>query len=148
MLKKEYPEADVDNIELNFYVFGSSDFTFHITDFEEKDGKLVYKNGKLPEMKKEEKTEDEYSEGNEPEEKPEDKQEEKEEEKNPENEPQKQEIDKEEKEENLEKAQDGFASRDEAEEAAKKALESDFANDSYDLFQGTNGRWYYSLKVS
>ena len=148
MLKKEYPEADVDNIELNFYVFGSSDFTFHITDFEEKDGKLVYKNGKLPEMKKEEKTEDENSEGNEPEEKPEDKQEEKEDEKNPENKPQKQEIDKEEKEENLEKAQDGYESKEEAEEAAKKALESDFANDSYDLFQGTNGRWYYSLKVS
>ena len=86
MLKREYPDADVDNIELNFYVFGSSDFTFHITDFEEKDGKLVYKNGKLPEMKKVE-SEEETPDEKEAEEKPEEKPEEKEEEKNPENEP-------------------------------------------------------------
>ena len=40
----------------------------------------------------------------------------------------------------------GFASKEEAEKAAQKALENNPSKDSYDLFQGTDGRWYYSLK--
>ena len=140
MLKKQYPDADVSNIELNFYIYGSSDLTFHISDFEEKDGKLVYKKGKLPEMKKEEKPAEEEKEA--------DKTPENKEEKETKPQIEKKEIDPEEKKENLEKAQDGYESKEEAEKAAKKALESDFAKDSYDLFQGPNGRWYYNLIVS
>ena len=40
----------------------------------------------------------------------------------------------------------GYASKEEAEKAAKKALENNHEKDSYDLFQGVNGRWYYTLK--
>ena len=40
----------------------------------------------------------------------------------------------------------GYASKEEAEKAAKKALENNPSKDSYDLFKGTDGRWYYSLK--
>nr|WP_072536667.1 DUF5633 domain-containing protein [Anaerococcus mediterraneensis] len=158
MLKREYPEADVDNIELNFHVFGSSNFTFHISDFEDVDGKIVYKKGKLPEMKKEETSEEnpdkkeeenpsnENAEENKSEIPSEENSKAEEGKKEPENKVEKQEIDKKEKEENLEKAQDGFASKEEAEKAAKKALENNHSKDSYDLFQGTDGRWYYSLK--
>ena len=140
MLKKQYPDADVSNIELNFYIYGSSDLTFHISDFEEKDGKLVYKKGKLPEMKKEEKPSEEEKEA--------DKTPENKEEKETKPQVEKKEIDPEEKKKNLEKAQDGYESKEEAEKAAKKALESDFAKDSYNLFQGPNGRWFYNLIVS
>lgn len=147
MLKREYPDAYVQNIDLNFNIHGSDDFTFHISDFEEKDGKIVYKKGKLPEMKKKEPEE----------ESPKENEKEKPSETAPstneggaegETKEEKKEINQEEKKEDLEKAQDGYASREEAEEAAKKALKSDFANNSYDLFQGANGRWYYSLKAS
>ena len=147
-LKRAYPEADVSNIELNFYVYGSDDLVFHISDFEEVDDKVVYKNGNLPVMKKEEK---DKSDGKEPEESSEDKKED-----NPENKEEKEskvkeekkEIDPEEKQENLEQAQDGYESKEKAEIAAKKALESDFANNDYDIIQGPNGRWFYNLKVS
>ena len=147
MLKREYPDVYVQNIDLNFNIHGSDDFTFHISDFEEKDGKIVYKKGKLPEMKKKEPEE----------ESPKENEKEKPSETAPstneggaegETKEEKKEINQEEKKEDLEKAQDGYASREEAEEAAKKALKSDFANNSYDLFQGANGRWYYSLKAS
>ena len=147
MLKREYPDAYVQNIDLNFNIHGSDDFTFHISDFEEKDGKIVYKKGKLPEMKKKDPEE----------ESPKENEKEKPSEAAPstneggaegETKEEKKEINQEEKKEDLEKAQDGYASREEAEEAAKKALKSDFANNSYDLFKGANGRWYYSLKVS
>lgn len=147
MLKREYPDAYVQNIDLNFNIHGSDDFTFHISDFEEKDGKIVYKKGKLPEMKKKDPEE----------ESPKENEKEKPSEAAPstneggaegETKEEKKEINQEEKKEDLEKAQDGYASREEAEEAAKKALKSDFANNSYDLFKGSNGRWYYSLKVS
>ena len=144
LLKKTYPKAYVQNIELNFYADG---LVFHITDFEEKDGKLVYKKGKLPEMKKEE-AEEKSPKENEEEKPAETGSSTNEGEKEYETKEEKKEINPEEKEENLEKAQDGFASRDEAEKAAQKALESDFANNSYEIFQGANGRWYYSLKVS
>lgn len=140
LLKKTYPDADVENIELNFNIYGTENLSFHISDFEEKDGKLVYKKGKLPEMKKEEKPAEEEKEA--------DKTPENKEEKETKPQIEKKEIDPEEKKENLEKAQDGYESREEAEKAAKKALESDFAKDSYDLFQGPNGRWYYNLIVS
>ena len=147
-LKRAYPEADVSNIELNFYVYGSEDLVFHISDFEEVDGKVVYKNGNLPEMKKEEKDksdekEKEKSSENNKEEEPLNK-----EEKESKDKEEKKEIDPEEKEENLEKAQDGYESKEKAEIAAKKALESDFANNDYDIIQGPNGRWFYNLKVS
>lgn len=147
MLKREYPDAYVQNIDLNFNIHGSDDFIFHISDFEEKDGKIVYKKGKLPEMKKKDPEE----------ESPKENEKEKPSEAAPstneggaegETKEEKKEINQEEKKEDLEKAQDGYASREEAEEAAKKALKSDFANNSYDLFKGANGRWYYSLKVS
>lgn len=147
-LKRAYPEADVSNIELNFYVYGSEDLVFHISDFEEVGGKVVYKNGNLPEMKKEEKDksdekEKEESSENKKEEEPENK-----EEKESKDKEEKKEIDPEEKQENLEKAQDGYESKEKAEIAAKKALESDFANNDYDIIQGPNGRWFYNLKVS
>lgn len=147
-LERAYPEADVSNIELNFYVYGSEDLVFHISDFEEVDGKVVYKNGNLPEMKKEEKDksdekEKEKSSENNKEEEPLNK-----EEKESKDKEEKKEIDPEEKEENLEKAQDGYESKEKAEIAAKKALESDFANNDYDIIQGPNGRWFYNLKVS
>ena len=147
-LKRAYPKADVSNIDLNFYVYGSEDLVFHISDFEEVDGKVVYKNGNLPEMKKEEKDksdekEKEESSENKKEEEPENK-----EEKESKDKEEKKEIDTEEKQENLEKAQDGYESKEKAEIAAKKALKSDFANNDYDIIQGPNGRWFYNLKVS
>ena len=154
LLKKTYPDAFVQNIELNFY---AEDLVFHITDFEEKDGKVVYKKGKLPEIKKEEKPEEDEFDKKEEEDKEEENKKEDESDKNedvnkdnkeiPEN-IEKKKTDPQERKEDLEKAQDGYASKENAEEAAKKALESDFANNSYDLFQGANGRWFYSLKVS
>lgn len=148
LLKKTYPEADVQNIALNFKVYGSSDLTFHISDFEEVDGKLVYKKGKLPEMKKEEKLSEENSGEDKKENPQEGKTDENKEKKAPETKEEKKEINPAEKEKNLEKAQDGFASKEEAEKAAKKALESDFANNSYEIFKDSNGRWYYNLKVN
>ncbi|MDY2927035.1 DUF5633 domain-containing protein [Anaerococcus sp.] len=147
-LKRAYPESDVSNIELNFYVYGSEDLVFHISDFEEVDGKVVYKNGNLPVMKKEEK---DKSDGKEQEESSEDKKEdniENKEEKESKDKEEKKEIDPAEKQENLEKAQDGYENKEKAEIAAKKALESDFANNDYDIIQGPNGRWFYNLKVS
>ncbi len=140
-LEKAYPGASVNNIELNFYVYGTEDLVFHISDFEEVDGKIVYKNGKLPEMKKEEAEEEKSDEKIE--ESPKNK-----EEKETKPKIEKKEIDPEEKKENLEKAQDGYETREEAEKAAQKALESDFANNAYDLIQGSNGRWFYNLKVN
>lgn len=140
-LEKAYPEANVSNIELNFYVYGPEDLVFHISDFEEVDGKIVYKNGKLPEMKKEEAEEENSDEKIE--ESPKNK-----EEKETKPKIEKKEIDPEEKKENLEKAQDGYESKEAAEKAAQKALESDFANNAYDLIQGSNGRWFYNLKVN
>lgn len=40
---------------------------------------------------------------------------------------------------------DGYATKEEAEAAAKKALEKDPINKSFDVRQGANGRWYYVL---
>ena len=160
MLKKEYPDADVQNIGLNFHVYGPSHLTFHISDFEDVDGKIVYKKDKLPEMKKEETSEEnpdkkevenpsnENSEENKAENSSKEDLKAKEGEKDSKIQEEKKEIDPEEKEENLKKAQDGYSSKEEAEEAAQKALDSDFANDSYEIFQGENGRWFFNLKVS
>ena len=147
-LKRAYPEADVSNIELNFYVYGSEDLVFHISDFEEVGGKVVYKNGNLPEMKKEEKDKSDEKEKEESSENNKEEELENKEEKESKDKEEKKEIDPEEKEENLEKAQDGYESKEKAEIAAKKALESDFANNDYDIIQGPNGRWFYNLKVS
>lgn len=160
MLKKEYPDANVQNIGLNFYIYGPSEFTFHISDFEDLDGKIVYKKGKLPKMKKEE-----TSEGNSDKKEAENPSNENAEEKKSENhaeedlkakegekdskiKEEREEIGPEEKEENLKKAQEGYSTKEEAKKSAQKALESDFANDSYDIFQVANGRWFYTLKVS
>ena len=160
MLKKEYPDADVQNIGLNFHVYGPSHLTFHISDFEDVDGKIVYKKDKLPEMKKEETSEEnpdkkevenpsnENAGKNKAENSSKEDLKAKEGEKDSKIQEEKKEIDPEEKEENLKKAQDGYSSKEEAEEAAQKALDSDFANDSYEIFQGENGRWFFNLKVS
>lgn len=148
LLKKTYPDAEISDIGLNFYARGTSDLVFHISDFEEKDGKLVYKKGKLPEMKKEEKPSEENSGEDKKENPQEGKTDENKEKKDPETKEEKKEINPVEKEKNLEKAQDGFASKEEAEKAAKKALESDFANNSYEIFKDSKGRWYYNLKVN
>ena len=40
---------------------------------------------------------------------------------------------------------DGYATKEEAEAAAKKALETDPVNKSFTVSQGANGRWYYVL---
>lgn len=120
LLKKTYPDAEISDIGLNFYACGTSDLVFHISDFEEKDGKLVYKKGKLPEMKKEEKPAEENSGEDKKENPQEGKTDENKEKKDPETKEEKKEINPVEKEKNLEKAQDGFASKEEAEKLPKK----------------------------
>ena len=167
MLQKEYPDADVQNIELKFYIYGSDDFTFHISDFEEKDGKIVYKKGKLPEMKKKESEEESPKENEEEKpskENPNDKTDEKSLDEGKEKNDGKENSEKDEKnlgkegqkekekedqsadKENQNNNYSGYASKEEAENAAKKDLENNPEKNLYDLFQGANGRWYYSLK--
>ena len=42
---------------------------------------------------------------------------------------------------------DGYATKEEAEAAAKEALKEDKVNNSYTVSQGANGRWYYVLSA-
>ena len=44
-----------------------------------------------------------------------------------------------------EEAKDGYDTKEEAEEAAKKALKNDKINKSFEVSQGLNGKWIYTL---
>ena len=154
---------------------GEETNNFHISQFEKKDGKISYK-GSLPkiisdeelEKKEEEKEKEEAKEENpkeNKEEKPskensdkgkddksEDEKTEKEGEKSPENkEEEKGEKPGEKENQDYEKEKadnpaDGYETREEAVKAAEKALKNGLGNKAYDISQGANGRWYFSLK--